>query len=65
MDGCTRVLLVINAENYTAWNARKQLVMTQLLAHDHELAFLDVVIGKHHKCPHAWTHRFRYQPVIA
>ncbi len=68
---CTRILLLINADNYTAWNARKLLLSApaireatsveeaslRLLTPEQELRFLNLVYSKHPKSGESWSHR--------
>jgi protein prenyltransferase alpha subunit repeat containing protein 1 len=54
-DACDIVLL-INADNYTAWNRRK---VHYLSTHNalSELEFCDLVLSKHPKSGETWAHR--------
>ena len=66
MNELTRAILLVNAECYTALNARKSVLMhyagcaacdvVRLLRG--ELRFLDVVFSKHPKSADAWAHRY-------
>ena len=61
---CTRTLLLVNADNATAWNARKRRLVelgdergsltAPLLA---ELRLLSFLFSKHPKSSEAWAHR--------
>eukprot|EP00050_Salpingoeca_kvevrii_P020478 m.99061 g.99061 ORF g.99061 m.99061 type:complete len:375 (+) comp8880_c0_seq2:101-1225(+) len=53
----TRALVMVNASNYSAWNARKQLIQRGVLVPTDELALMDLVFTKHPKSPDAWAHR--------
>jgi hypothetical protein len=53
----TRTLLLINADHYTAWNIRKQLMISQHITYTHELSLLSLIYTKHPKSGEAWAHR--------
>ena len=62
----TRALLLINADNLTAWNTRKHLLLLlplpsqsspSPLSLSSELSFLSLVFSKHPKSSEAWSHR--------
>ncbi len=54
----TRALLFVNADNYTAWNARKKLLLLQHLTARDELRLLDLIFSKHPKSAESWAHRY-------
>ena len=58
-DLCTRALLLINGDNYSAWNLRKELI---LIKHQREILLEEVkltamVLGKKPKSGETWAHR--------
>jgi len=56
----TRVMLLVNADNYTAWNNRKKVLEPMLRSESvvqQELKFLDLLFSKHPKSGEAWAHR--------
>lgn len=66
----TRLLLLVNADNYTAWNMRKLLLScpplppstpssppTYLLTPATELRLLNLIYSKHPKSGESWDHR--------
>ncbi|KAL6042837.1 Protein prenyltransferase alpha subunit repeat-containing protein 1 [Balamuthia mandrillaris] len=53
----TRTVLLINAENYSAWNVRKELLSEGHLGLLTELQLLNLVFTKHPKSGEAWGHR--------
>jgi len=53
----SRVLLMINPDQQTAWNLRKQLVENGYIEAQAELKFLDLIFTKHAKKPSSWAHR--------
>lgn len=66
----TRLVLMINTDNYTAWNTRKGVLMyrRQKLPLDaahpaarqlvlDEIVLLNLIFSKHPKCSDAWMHR--------
>jgi protein prenyltransferase alpha subunit repeat containing protein 1 len=55
--GALRCLLLINADHYTAWNARKQLLLSNQLQYAEEMRFLDLLFSKHPKSGESWAHR--------
>jgi hypothetical protein len=53
----SRVLVLVNADNYSAWNARKYLLLCGFIKPDRELIFMNFVFSKHPKSGEAWAHR--------
>ncbi|KYR01437.1 hypothetical protein DLAC_01418 [Tieghemostelium lacteum] len=57
LDLLTRTILFINAENITALNIRKQLILNGYNEHLKEIKLLNLIFTKHPKSGDAWTHR--------
>lgn len=57
IDGATRALLLINADNYSALNERRRLVAAGDVALSDELRLLDLLFTKHPKSGDCWTYR--------
>lgn len=60
LDMCTRIMTVLNAKNYSAWNARKHIILKSIERRSSiskELNFLDLVLGLSPKTSEAWSHR--------
>jgi len=57
MMRCTRAMLVVNANCYSAWQERKWLVDAKHVTPFAELAFTSLIFTKHHKSAEAWAHR--------
>eukprot|EP01135_Chromosphaera_perkinsii_P004921 Nk52_evm26s304 gene=Nk52_evmTU26s304 len=53
----SKVIVMISAECYTAWNARKVLMQLGLIDLSEELAFISFVFTKHPKTVDGWLHR--------
>eukprot|EP00123_Amoebidium_parasiticum_P019879 comp35281_c0_seq1/m.47315 comp35281_c0_seq1/g.47315 ORF comp35281_c0_seq1/g.47315 comp35281_c0_seq1/m.47315 type:complete len:401 (-) comp35281_c0_seq1:76-1278(-) len=53
----TKVLLLIDADHYTAWNIRRRLTQKKHIDPQHELRFVSLVFSQHPKCGPAWVHR--------
>eukprot|EP00455_Lapot_gusevi_P004665 TRINITY_DN11922_c0_g1_i2.p1 TRINITY_DN11922_c0_g1~~TRINITY_DN11922_c0_g1_i2.p1 ORF type:complete len:443 (-),score=45.40 TRINITY_DN11922_c0_g1_i2:41-1297(-) len=53
----TRSMLLINADNYTAWNIRKQIIEAGHQTELQEIKFLNLVFTKHPKSGEGWAHR--------
>ncbi|KDO34369.1 hypothetical protein SPRG_01505 [Saprolegnia parasitica CBS 223.65] len=53
----TRCMLLVCADFYTAWNARKQLLVQGLLSLRDEITFINVVLSHHSKSIDTWAHR--------
>jgi hypothetical protein len=53
----TRCIVLINADHYTAWNARKRLMLSGALSEHDELRLSSLVFSKHPKSGEAWAHR--------
>jgi hypothetical protein len=51
------VLLLINADCYSAWNSRRKCCVSGRLDIAQELRFVDVILTKHKKSSCAWWHR--------
>ncbi|KAJ3408756.1 Protein prenyltransferase alpha subunit repeat-containing protein 1 [Chytridiales sp. JEL 0842] len=54
----SRVLLLINPENYTAWNLRKRLITLGKITLEYDLSLMDLILTKHPKRAGAWSHRY-------
>lgn len=48
---------MVNADNYTAWNARKKQLLACEIEWGDELAFTGLVLRKHRKSGETWAHR--------
>ncbi|RUS83278.1 hypothetical protein EGW08_008958 [Elysia chlorotica] len=59
MDICnlSRAVLLFNADNYTAWNIRKELIENGTLSLSDDLAFGALVLSKYPKSPETFIHR--------
>jgi len=57
MHSATRALLLVIADNYTAWNHRKRLVQNAGYCRLAEIRLVDLVQSKHHKSQETWAHR--------
>ncbi|KAJ0412005.1 hypothetical protein ATCC90586_004551 [Pythium insidiosum] len=55
---CTRAILLICADFYTAWNARKELVTSGVLSVADEIAFCNLVLSLHAKSIDTWAYRY-------
>jgi hypothetical protein len=53
----TKVLLVCNAENYSAWNARRKLLMKGFIEKENEITFLNLLTTKFPKSSSLWAYR--------
>jgi protein prenyltransferase alpha subunit repeat containing protein 1 len=53
----TKILLLVNSDNYVAFNSRRRLIMKGVINPSNELRFLNVLFTKHSKSPIAWSHR--------
>ena len=54
----SRVALMVNCENHTAWNVRRSLVDAGTLCPESEMSlFLHFVLSKHPKSAEAWAYR--------
>lgn len=56
-DAC-RALVLINPNNYTAWNNRKKLVTSGDVHVNEDLRLVDLVLGLHPKSAVSWAHRY-------
>jgi len=56
-DVASRVLLLLNGHCYSAWHARKRLVLVGCLALADELALSALVLRRFASAPDAWAHR--------
>ncbi|KAI9913888.1 hypothetical protein PsorP6_005849 [Peronosclerospora sorghi] len=54
---CTRAILLINADFYTAWNTRKVFVTRRWLDAQDEMRFTDLVFALHPKSIDTWAYR--------
>eukprot|EP00298_Acanthocystis_sp_HF-20_P012833 c20082_g1_i3.p1 GENE.c20082_g1_i3~~c20082_g1_i3.p1 ORF type:complete len:418 (+),score=91.71 c20082_g1_i3:263-1516(+) len=54
----TRAILILNADNNTAWNIRKRLLILNLISKESEIRFLNLVFTKHPRRADAWAHRY-------
>jgi protein prenyltransferase alpha subunit repeat containing protein 1 len=52
-----RSLLIVNGDNYTAWNQRKQLILQDHITFDEEVEFSSLMLTKHKKSTETWAHR--------
>ena len=57
MHSATRAMLLVVADNYTAWNHRKRLVQLAGFCRLAEISLVDLVQSKHHKSQETWAHR--------
>ena len=57
MLSLTRAMLLVVADNATAWNHRKRLILGAGHCRLAELAFVDLVQTKHQKSAETWAHR--------
>eukprot|EP00475_Leptophrys_vorax_P006981 TRINITY_DN14387_c0_g1_i1.p1 TRINITY_DN14387_c0_g1~~TRINITY_DN14387_c0_g1_i1.p1 ORF type:complete len:371 (+),score=85.96 TRINITY_DN14387_c0_g1_i1:285-1397(+) len=53
----TRTILLINADHYTAWNIRKQLLIHGEITAQTELKLSNLIFSKHPKSGESWAHR--------
>ncbi|MES1908553.1 MAG: hypothetical protein MHM6MM_001465 [Cercozoa sp. M6MM] len=55
----TRVLLLLNADHYSSWNARKQCLLSHCTKEQlrRELYFTQLVLSRQHKSGDTWAHR--------
>jgi protein prenyltransferase alpha subunit repeat containing protein 1 len=60
----TRTILLVSADNYTAWNIRKKIITLDLdngtnpnTMLDDEVTFMNLVNSKHPKSGESWEHR--------
>ncbi|EGC28924.1 hypothetical protein DICPUDRAFT_43611 [Dictyostelium purpureum] len=53
----TRNVLSINAENVTALNQRKKLIILEMVDHQTEINLLNLIFTKHPKSGEGWAHR--------
>ncbi|OQR86266.1 hypothetical protein ACHHYP_10787 [Achlya hypogyna] len=53
----SRAMLLVCADFYTAWNARKQLITDGYLGLLEEIQFMNVVLSHHSKSIDTWAHR--------
>ncbi|KAN0042600.1 hypothetical protein ACTA71_011408 [Dictyostelium dimigraforme] len=53
----TRNILLINAENATALNLRKEFIKLKYLKHKDEILLLNLIFTKHPKSGEGWAHR--------
>lgn len=56
-EKASKILLMINADHYTAWNQRKQLLVNGDIVFPEELRFVSVLLTKHPKSGELWAHR--------
>lgn len=54
----TRALLFVNADNYSAWNARKKLLLLGHTKPESELRLMDLIFSKHPKSAESWAQRY-------
>lgn len=60
IEYCTRVIVILNAKNYTAWNTRKDLILKSLNREDalhFELSLINLSLGRYPKTCETWAHR--------
>ncbi|XP_033125135.1 protein prenyltransferase alpha subunit repeat-containing protein 1-like [Anneissia japonica] len=53
----SRAVILVNPETATAWNIRKELVVTNELCAKEDLLFSKLILTKHPKSPETWVHR--------
>jgi hypothetical protein len=57
MHFVTRALMLVNADNYSVHNVRRQLLVAGVLSLQSEVKLLDLVFTKHPKSGESWSQR--------
>ncbi|XP_078369018.1 protein prenyltransferase alpha subunit repeat-containing protein 1-like [Oculina patagonica] len=53
----SRAVLLVNAECYTAWNRRKEMISTGTLSAEYDMRFSALVLSKHPRSAETFAHR--------
>ncbi len=53
----TSIILMINADNFSAWNRRRRAILEGTLSLEQEFQFVEFIASKHPKSSELWFHR--------
>lgn len=53
----TSIILMINADNFSAWNQRRRAILNGVLSLEMEFQFVEFIASKHPKSSELWFHR--------